>query len=344
MTEKENHLSIKALMIIGIIWITILIIGFISLIPEVNEAFYSDNSTIRAIFNAITYLGDPIVFVVISAILYIAYNKKFAKNLVLSLLLSYYLNGVVKELFQDPRPATNTDLTEELGVIESSYGFPSAHTQNAVTYWGYSSYEFKDRKKYHEIPMIPMILSIIILLVSISRIIIGTHDLQDIIGGLLLGIGFLLVFIYLEPILTPQFNKLNFNAKIVITILISSAFFLLGTLLFPRAYVQLAIQNIPPDYSDAGAFSLVGGVLLGFGVGYLIEQEYVKYDPSELSNKKKIINIIISLAIIFIVFLSLEYLIEINNAFYRFFKYGLTAFIVAFVIPLICTKINSKSK
>ena len=136
MSEKNEFLSKKTLMIIGITCIAILIVGLISLIPEVNEAFASDSSVIRAIFNAITYLGDPVVFIVIVAILYIAYNKKFAKNLTLSLIFSYYLNGIFKEIMQDPRPATNTDLTEDLGVIESSYGFPSGHSQNAVAFWG----------------------------------------------------------------------------------------------------------------------------------------------------------------------------------------------------------------
>jgi len=340
MSEKKEYLSKRGLLVIGITSLAILIVGLISLIPEVNLAFYSDSSTVQAIFSAITYLGDPIVFIVIVAILYFAYNKKFAKNITLSLLFSYYLNGLVKEMFKDPRPAANTDLTEELGVIESSYGFPSGHSQNSVAFWGYASYECKDRIKYNEIPIIPIILSVIIFLVSISRIIIGVHDLQDMIGALLIGIGFLLVFIYLEPILTPQFNKLSFIAKIILTVVVSIALFLIGTFMFPRAYVQLATQNFPPDYSDNGAFSLVGGVLLGFGVGYLIEQEYVKYDPSELTTKKKIINVIVGLVIVFIVFLPFEYLIKIDSAFYRFFRYGLIAFILAYVIPLIFTKLN----
>ncbi len=342
MAEEKDFLSKKALMIIGITCIVILIVGLISLIPEVNEAFYSDNSTIQAIFNTITYLGDPIVFIIIVAILYLAYNKKLAKNITLSLLFSYYLNGLVKEAFQDPRPAANTDLTEDLGVIESSYGFPSGHAQNSVAFWGYISYEFKDKKKYKEIPIIPIILSIIIFLIAISRIVIGVHDLQDMIGALLIGIGFLLVFIYLEPILTPQFNKLNFIAKIVLTVVVSLTIFLIATFIFPRAYVQLATQNIPPDYPDAGAFSLSGGVLFGFGIGYLLENEYIKYDPSQLSNKKKIINIIIGLVIVIVVFLPFEYLLTIDSAFYRFFRYALVAFILAYVVPLICTKIDSK--
>lgn len=161
----------------------------------------------------------------------------------------------------------------------------------------------------------------------------------------MIGICFLLAFIYLEPIFTPQFNKLSFIAKLVLTVVVSLALFLIATFMFPRAYVELATQNLPslsppPDYPDAGAFSLVGGVLLGFGVGYLIEQEYVKYDPSELTNKNKIINLIVGLVIVFIVFLPFEYLIEIDSAFYRFFRYALTAFVLSYVVPLIFTKIN----
>jgi len=340
MSEKKEYLSKRGLLVIGITSLAILIVGLISLIPEVNLAFYSDSSTVQAIFSAISYLGEPVVFMVIIAILYLAYNKTYAKNLALSLLFSYYLNGVFKEIFQDPRPSTNADLNEDLGVIESSYGFPSGHAQSALSFWGYISYEFKDRKKYNEIPIIPIILSVIIFLVAISRIIIGVHDLQDIIGALLFGIAFLLAYIYLEPIVTPQFNKLNFITKLVITVVFALALFLIGTFIWPRAYVELATQNIPPDYSDAGAFGLVGGVLLGFGVGYLLEQEFVKYDPSSLSNKNKIINIVIGIVILFVAFLPFEYVLEIDSVFYRFFRYALVTFLLAYVVPLICTKIN----
>jgi membrane-associated phospholipid phosphatase len=340
MSEKNEYLSKKALLIIGIISLVIIIFGVISLIPDVNLAFYSSSSTVQAIFNAITYLGEPVVFMVIIAILFLAYNKKYAKNLALSLLFSYYLNGIFKEVIQDGRPATNTDLTEELGVIESSYGFPSGHTQSALSFWGYISYEFKDIKKYNQIPTIPIILSVIIFLVTISRVIIGVHDLQDIIGALLLGICFLLAYIYIEPIITPRFNKLNFITKLVITIVVALVLFLIGTFIWPRAYVALATQNFPPDYPDAGAFGLVGGVLLGFGVGYLLEAEYVKYDPSMLNTKNKIINIVIGIIILFVSFLPFEYLLEIDSVFYRFFRYALVSFLLTYVVPLICKKIN----
>jgi len=341
MPEKKEYLSKRGLIVIGIVSLIILVAGIILYYFGLNEELYSESNSIRAIFKAITYLGEPVVFLVIIIILFLTYSKKLAKNLLFSLLFSYYVNELVKDIFQDKRPVTNSDPSEDYGLIEPSYGFPSGHSQTAVSYWGYLGNEFKDKNKYKEIPIIPVILSCIIFLVAISRVIIGVHDLQDIIGGLLIGTGILLTFIYLEPILTEQFNKLKFVVKIILAITISVGLFLVGTLLFPKAGLGLATTPpTPPPYADAGAYGLVGGVILGFGVGYILEQEYVKYDPSSLTNKKKLINILIGLAIALAIFIPLEYLLEIDSAFYRFFRYALLAFLISYIIPLICVKIN----
>jgi membrane-associated phospholipid phosphatase len=337
MSESKENLSNKGLLAIGIVFIATLLIGIILIIPaDLNEAFYSDTG--QSVFKIITYLGEPIVFIIIAAILYIAYNKVYAKNLALSLLFTHYLNQVFKGIFKDPRPAPNIDPLEDYGFVEPSYGFPSGHSQTAVGFWGYAGYGFKDTYKVKNIQIIPCVLSVIIFLVAISRLIIGVHDLQDVIGGLLLGIGFLLLFIYLEPILSKLFNKLNFIAKVIVTVIISVALFLVGTLIFPEA--GLGLVTPPALFKDKGAFAVVGGVLLGFGVGYLLEQEYVKYDPSQLTTSKKIINIIIGIVLLLITFVPFEYLLEIDSVYFRFFRYALVAFILAFVVPLICKKIS----
>ncbi|MFX1572455.1 MAG: phosphatase PAP2 family protein [Promethearchaeota archaeon] len=340
MSEKENFLSKRALLIIGATALAILIVGIILYYTGFNEEFYSSNSTIRTIFGIITYLGDPTVFIIIILVLFLAYNKSFAKNLGLSLLFSYYLGGLIKEIFKDPRPTTNEDSTEDYGLIETSYGFPSTHSQNAVTFWGYISYEFKDKYKYKAISIVPLILSALIFLVAISRLIIGVHDLQDVIGGLLFGIGFILAFIYLEPIFSKQFNKLSFVIKIILVVGVCMGLFLFGTLMFPSAGLNLV--DPPLLYRDEGAFAQTSGALLGLGIGYLLEQEFVQYNPSELNNKIKIINIVIGIIIIFAVFLPLDYLLKIDSVIYRFVRYAIVGFIAIYLVPLICTKIDLK--
>lgn len=340
MSEEREFLSKRALLIIGITALVILVLGLILFYAGLNEEFYVSRYSTQRIFEAITYLGEPVAFIIIAAILFLAYNKRFAKSLALSLLFSYYLNELIKDIIQDPRPDTNIDSTEEYGFIEPSYGFPSGHAQQAISFWGYLANEFKDVYEYKRVPIIPVVFSALIFLVAISRIIIGVHDLQDMIGGLLIGIGCLILFIYLEPIFSKQFNKLSFTLKIIIAVVISICIFLSGTLIFPNA--GLGLVDPPLKFRDAGAFGQIGGVLLGFGVGYIIEHEYVNYEPSTLTNKKKIINIIIGIVILLVVVLPLEYLLEIDSVFYRFARYAIITFILAFVIPLICTKVDRK--
>ena len=343
MSEKEKYLSRNGLLIIGAIALIILIVGIILYALGFNEEFYSESSTVQTIFGAITYLGEAITFVILTAIIFIGYDKKLAKRTILPILFSYYFNHLVKEVFKDTRPDTNIDPDGDPEVdylIEPSYGFPSGHAQNATCYWGYMANEFKDKPKPLGIPVVPVILSVIIFLVAISRMFYGVHDLQDVIGGLLIGIGFLLLFIYLEPIFTIQFNKLSFQIKLILTISIAILLFVIPTLLSPSA--GLGLVDDPPLYPDSGAFAQVGGVILGLGVGYLLENEYIKYEPKELRNKQKLLNIIVGLVILMAIFIPLEYLLEINSVFYRFGRYALLAFVLTYVLPLIFIRINKK--
>jgi len=341
MSESSKIFSKKELITIAIIFVVVLLLGLIPLFLGLNEAFYSSSSTIRSIFKLITYLGEPIVFIVLVAVFFIIYDKKFAKNLALSLLFSTYINELFKNIIMDPRPATNTggEVTAQnpLGLEETSYGFPSGHTQTAVSFWGYLAYNF--RKKLY----IVIILGVVTFLVAISRMIIGVHDLQDVIGGFAIGFIVLLLFIYLEPFGTKQFNAMGLPLKLIIIVVVSLGLFFLGIFLFPTSGTDLL--PVPVPFSDTGGFSQVGGVLLGFGIAYVLEGEYVKYEPSKLNWKWKIINLVIGLVILFVVYFALEAPKDIiNSVFYRFARYAIVGFILGFLVPLIFVKLNKVEK
>ena len=73
----------------------------------------------------------------------------------------------------------------------------------------------------------------------------------------------------------------------------------------------------------------------------LLENEYIKYDPSTLDKKQKVINLIIGLVVLLAMYLPLEMLIE-GSIILEFIKYAILAFGLMFVIPLIFTKINKR--
>jgi membrane-associated phospholipid phosphatase len=338
MSEKTNEiLSKKSLLIIEIGWFLIFTIGII-LALFFNEAFYSPIPAVRTIFEVITYLGENVVLITMSAFFFIVYDKKFAKNFTFSLLASGYINGVLKSTFKDPRPLTNVDPLADYGLTHTDYGFPSGHSQAAVATWGYLAYEFKDQSKLK--PIIPsLICSIVIFLVAISRIIIGVHDMNDIVGGVLISILILLVFIYIEPIISEKINPLSLPLKIILSIVVSIVLLLIGILIAPTAGLEM-VPGVDP-YPDAGNYALIAGAVLGLSVGYLLEAEYVKYDTSAIDNKQKLINLVIGMVILLVVFFLLEYIFKIN-VITRFIRYAIIAFIVTFVLPLIFTKINKK--
>jgi hypothetical protein len=184
-------------------------------------------------------------------------------------------------------------------------------------------------------------MAVIIFLVGISRLIIGVHDGQDVFGGILIGLALLMSFILIEPLASKNFNKLDIGIQMFLVVYISVVLFVIGTLLFPTT--ELGLSPNPPPYSDAGNYALVGGVLLGFGIGYLLENKYVGYNPKILNNQQRIINLVVGIVIAFVVFFGLESIKDIfDSVIFRYFRYALVSFILAFLVPLVLVKLKKR--
>ncbi len=342
MQNGNQVIGKKGFFVILILTVAVLAAGLPLLALEQNEELYSDSSFVRAVFTAITYLGEPIVFIVLIGLFYIGYNKRFAKNLALSLMVSTYVNSLLKDVIKDPRPATNFDANEISlenpdGLRATSYGFPSGHTQTAVAAWGYIAFRFRERL------WIVILMSVITFLVGISRVIIGAHDLQDVLGGFLVGMALLMLFIFVEPSASKKFNTLSMRGQAILIVVSSVALLLLGILLFPTS--GLGLLPDPPSYTDTGSYALVGGVVLGLGMGYILENRYVGYEPGKLSVNARILNLVLGIIIVFAVYFLLDSMSEgIDSVLYRYARYAVVAFVSVFLVPLILTKIMGDKK
>jgi hypothetical protein len=275
---------------------------------------------------------------VVVGIFYIAYDKRFAKNLALNLMVSTYVNSLLKDILQDPRPASNFDTNKissenPQGLSSTSYGFPSGHNQIAVSAWGYIAYNFRKRL------WIVLLMAVVIFLVGLSRVVIGVHDLQDVFGGILIGLALLVLFIFIEPTASKKFNEYSMRFQIIFVVILSMVLFLLGTLLFPTTELQLLPD--PPKYTDDGNYALVAGVMVGFGIGYILENRYIKYDIGKLSNKQRILNLIVGMVIAFVFLFGLESVKGVfDSVFFRYIRYAVVSFVLAFVVPLVLVKIS----
>jgi len=159
--------------------------GFIS-------GFISDGLT--EIMKTITFFGSAPAFIFISSVL-LAINLFHKKYFMFSLLCAINLalgslfNFILKQLFRRPRP--DVLKLEEIG----GFSFPSGHSMAAVIFYGFIIYACMKHFRHWVKYAIAAVLSLLILCIGISRIYLGVHYASDVLGGFILGIGWLILFI-----------------------------------------------------------------------------------------------------------------------------------------------------
>lgn len=195
---KKNRIRCIILGLCLILFITIMIFVVIKKDLYIDEYVYSLISKLRSsdmtnIIKIITNIGGTIIITVVTILsLFIFRNKKINICIILNLLGIFILNNVlIKNIIARGRPS-RINIIEENG-----YSFPSGHTAISTVVYGYLIYliyNYVSNKKLKYVLI--SILSIIILVVGLTRIYLGVHYTSDVLGGYLLGISYLLMFTY----------------------------------------------------------------------------------------------------------------------------------------------------
>ncbi len=135
-------------------------------------------------FRLITEFGYLYIVgaVILLAGIIFKFNYKFI-ILASGTIATYIVNSIIKLIIQRDRP----DLSMRQ-MTETSSSFPSGHSITAFFVYGFLIYIIC-RSKYKKINKIIIcgILASLILIVGLSRIILGMHFLTDVTGGYLLG-------------------------------------------------------------------------------------------------------------------------------------------------------------
>lgn len=149
------------------------------------------NDNLTSILIIITNISSAYALIVLSILLLLIMKKKKLPLLIsLNLIISFISNQIAKQIFTRPRPI-GINLIEETG-----YSYPSGHAMISMAYFGFIAYLIY---KYVKNKLIKTILInsifLLIILIGFSRIYLGVHYLSDIIGGFLLSIAYLMLFI-----------------------------------------------------------------------------------------------------------------------------------------------------
>ena len=193
---KKKRFYIILFCLIGFLAITIFVLkkGILNIDNKsyefINNNIINDNLT--PIVKIFTNLGGALVLIGMSLIImFIIKDKKISMAILINLISVFLLNQLMKLIFQRSRPDRLHWLINEIG-----YSFPSGHAMISMAYYGFLIYLVYTHinKKYKWILII--LLSVIIILVGLSRIYLGVHYLSDILAGFLVSIAYLIIFVF----------------------------------------------------------------------------------------------------------------------------------------------------
>ncbi len=199
---KNNYYEIVTLIIAFLLFV--LVSCYIYKEPEVNiidatirDAMYSFRGPKYGfwfiVFRTLTELGFVYFIVLLAAL--IGFGTRFDRRfwyLCGATIITYLANELIKVIYLRPRP-----IEELRWMSEASTSFPSGHSMVSLVFYGviiyfiYSSDYLKPKTKKLVISLI--ILAIV--LIGLSRIVLGVHYFTDVIGGYLCGLVFLMIFV-----------------------------------------------------------------------------------------------------------------------------------------------------
>ena len=181
----------KIIIILLSLWIFLI---FRNKIIGLDNSFYLflnsfENNELTTVVKIITYLGSSyvLIFLAVISLFFIKKNEKY-KLISINLVLSFLTNQLLKRVFRRSRP-----LFKHL-VKEKGFSFPSGHAMVSFCFYGLIIYYIhKSNLKYKKI--YEVLLSIVIIIIGLTRIYLGVHYFSDIVGGFVFGLLYLLLFI-----------------------------------------------------------------------------------------------------------------------------------------------------
>ena len=141
-------------------------------------------------FKVITYLGSVTGVVFLSVILFFK-DKRILFFYLSSVLTGLLFNNIIKEIVSRERPyITYPEIQDRLTAMGKS--MPSSHSMMIAIFFVFSMYiidKYCTNKKSYKVLLI-LIDTLVMVLVLISRMVLGQHYITDIISGFSFGIAF----------------------------------------------------------------------------------------------------------------------------------------------------------
>ncbi len=279
------------------------------------------NSRLDAVFMFFTFLGYEEFYLVILPLVYWSIHKEVGIKLGFISLFSAWLNSAIKYLFAIPRPS---DPRIRVPLPESTPSFPSGHAQNAVVNWGYLAYRAGSLVFW-------LVAILMILGISLSRVFLGVHYPQDIVGGWLIGLVLLVVYVRVEPPVSRWLGRQTAGVQLALAVFL------------PLAMILVHPADTLGHYPAEAAVTPMSA-LLGLGVGIVMERAWVRFRVEGVWWRRGI-RYVAGLLVVAVFYLGPKMLLPEHLGYgletlSRFARYALLGWAVAFLAPWIFVRLR----
>ncbi len=268
------------------------------------------NPFLDIFFKTVSSVFSEPVYIFLASLIFWCYNKKTGIKAMYVILFSAFAAILAKNLFGMPRPPEYLHKIEE-----NEFGFPSGHAQVSSGFWGYIGASTKN--KWLIIAGAMAIFSI-----SLSRIYLGVHYAGDVMGGIIFGLLIAIISFKAESGIINKIEKLSRSSKYLVAVI-------LPVLLVTIAAMQKSLLKEQAE---------IGLVMVGIGVGCLLENERVRFEDAK-NNTQRMKRAIIGVAVLGIIYLISSLLFLVNPNFV-FFKYAALGFASTYIAPWAFTKME----
>lgn len=153
----------------------------------------------------LSFLGNGALYVAIVCAIYWNVDTHMGLRLGSLLAITIGLNSMIKLAGHTPRPYW-CDPRVQAFSTESSFGFPSGHSQNAATFWLGLAWIVPRRRGW-------LLAVLITLLIGFSRLYLGVHSIADVAAGWLLGAMVLWIYLRVETPVAQWLARTSLGAQ-----------------------------------------------------------------------------------------------------------------------------------
>lgn len=269
-------------------------------------------------------------------VMYWCVDKKFASVAMVNLATGNLLNNFLKLCFCVYRPWVRDSriyVAKEAASTAEGYSFPSGHSTAAGAVFSSILAEYGKKKWIRVICIVSMIL------VPFSRMFLGAHTIEDVLVGLLLGIG----MIFLGKPVVNWVNRSRRNEFVYLLVCATVSILMLAFIevkSYPAELTADGLLLVDPDTMKPSMYGAVG-MVLGWVIAWPLERHNIDF-PMPSTKKEAWVRAILGVIVFVIVFFGIKKLgAGWDRRVEQILRYGAAVITAGYLYPLSFKKIGS---